>query len=154
MQDFETEICKRYESELAAIAELDRIYYLKPTPTLAERADYVTRQDHLEQARALFYEKLSTVGRSEDAKLGIFRVQINDRSIGQPVVSAPQCMLIHDLNNHLGVVIGRCQLLVDYVSRDVEAARHLSLILETAHKMAERIHGSVCPRGNSANLPR
>jgi hypothetical protein len=154
MQDIETEIYKRYESELAAIAEQDRAYYLNPTPTSAERADYVTRQDYLEQARALFYEKVSTARRSEGAKPGLFRVLIDDRLIGRPVVSAPQCMLIHDLNNHLGVVIERCQLLFDYVSHDVEAARQLSLILDVAHQMAERIHGSVCPRGNSASLPK
>jgi len=36
----EEEICKRYADELAAIAALDRRYYLNPSPALADRKDY------------------------------------------------------------------------------------------------------------------
>lgn len=135
----------RYAAELAAIAALDRDYYLKATPTLADRAGYFTRQAHLEELRARLYAELSTVRHSETTKPGTFRVQVHDRVIGQSVVSAPQCTLIHDLNNALGVVIGHCELLTDFVSKDPGASKHLSAILDAARKMANRIHRSVCP---------
>jgi len=59
-------------------------------------------------------------------------------------MSAPQCTLAHDLNNYLGVVIGRCELLADHASEDAQVARHLSAILEAACKMADFIRGSAC----------
>ena len=77
--DIEAETGKRYEAELAAIAALDRDYYLNATPTPAERADYVRRQAHLEQVRAQFYAELSTVRHVEATKPGMFRVLVNDR---------------------------------------------------------------------------
>lgn len=148
----ETEICTRYEAELSAIASLDRAYYLNATATPADRANYVRRQDDLEQVRAWLYAELSTVRHSETTKPAVFRVRVNDRAIGQQVMSAPQCMLAHDLNNYLGVVIGRCELLADFVSKDAGAAKHLSVILDTAQTMTTRIHGSVCKRENLGSL--
>lgn len=145
MQDITIEVYKSYEAELAAIAALDRAYYLNATPTSAERAEYSMRQDHLEQQRARFYDRLSTAQRSDGAKPRLFRVVIDDCLMGRPVVSASQCMLTHDLNNQLGVVIGHCQLLADFVSENTEASKHLSLILDAVRNMAGRIRGSVCP---------
>ena len=60
----ETEICARFEVELALIAALDRDYNLNPTPTSAERANYYKRQEKLEQIRAQFYADLDRL-RSE-----------------------------------------------------------------------------------------
>jgi len=151
--DLEAETCKRYEAELAAIAALDRAYYLNATPTPAERGSYVRRQAHLEEIRARFYAELSTVRHSETTKPGMFRVLLNDRLIGQPVMSAPQCTLAHDLNNYLGVVIGRCELLVDHAPKDAQAAKHSSAILDAARKMANLIRGSTCEMRNLETLP-
>ena len=53
--DFEDEICRRYEAKLASIAVLDRAYYLKRNPTLAERAEYAERLEELESIRDRFY---------------------------------------------------------------------------------------------------
>ena len=75
----------------------------------------------------------------------------NDRLIGQPVMSAPQCRVLHDLNNSLGVVMGRCELLADFVSKDAGAAKHLLAILDAARTMAKRIHGSTCPHPESSS---
>jgi len=149
--DVEAETYKRYEAELAAIAARDRDYYVNATPTPADRAGYFQRQDHLEQIRARFYAELSRVRHSETTKPGMFCLQVNDRLIGQSVVSAPQCMLLHDLNNSLGVVIGRCELLADLVSEDAGAAKHLSAILDAAKTMAKRIQGSACPIPESSS---
>lgn len=55
----EHEICKRYEAELAAIAALDRRYYLKASLSTAERRDYAARQDRLEMMRSQFYAELA-----------------------------------------------------------------------------------------------
>lgn len=144
MPKIEAEVYKRYEAEMAAIAALDQAYYVNTTPTPAERADYIKRQAQLEQVRSRFYAELRTVRHSETARPGMFRVIVDDRFFGQPIMSAPQCALLHDLNNSLGVVIGCCELLADSVSNDAGAAKHLSAILEAARKMATRIHGSVC----------
>jgi len=151
--DIEAETVKRYEADLAAIAALDRDYYLNATPTPAERAGYVRRQAHLEQLRVQFYAEMSTVRHSETTKPGMFRIVVNDRLIGQPVMSAPQCTLAHDLNNYLGVVIGRCELLVDHASKDAQVARHSSAILDAARKMADLIRGSTCEMRTLETLP-
>ena len=45
----------RYEAELAAIAALDRHFYLNPSPSLAERRAYAVRKVRLEEMRFRFY---------------------------------------------------------------------------------------------------
>lgn len=50
----------RYEAELAAIAALDRCYYLKSCPTSDERRDYALRQAKLEEMRTRFYSELAS----------------------------------------------------------------------------------------------
>jgi hypothetical protein len=55
----EGEICRRYEAELAAIAALDRRYYVNPSPSLADRAHYATRQSQLENTRSMLYAELN-----------------------------------------------------------------------------------------------
>ncbi len=147
----ESEICRRYAAELAEIAALDRGYYLNEMPTPADRAGYVRRQAQLERVRLRFYGELSMARHSEPMKPGTFRVVVNDRLIGEPVMSAPQCRVLHDLNNFLGVVIGRCELLADFVSKDAGAVKHLSAILDASRNMAERIHGGACPNPESSS---
>lgn len=150
--DLEAKTCKHYEAELAAIAALDRAYYLNAKPTPADRADYVRRQAHLDEVRARFYAELSTVQHLQTTTQ-TFRVLVNDRLIGQPVMSAPQCRLAHDLKNYLGVVIGRCELLLDHASKDAQIARHSSAILIAARKMSDLIRGSTCEMMNLETPP-
>jgi len=57
--DTETEICIRYEAELAEIALLDRLYYQKAGASRADRANYYRRQDQLERVRARLCAELS-----------------------------------------------------------------------------------------------
>jgi uncharacterized protein YaeQ len=57
--DWEDQIAQRYEPKLAAIAKLDRAYYLNPSPTVAERAEYALRQEQLERLRLRLYAELS-----------------------------------------------------------------------------------------------
>ncbi|GEM_PF-4095409 len=151
--DAKTKICTRYAAQLAAIAAIDRTYYLNGTATTADRANYFRRQNDLKQLRALLYAELSRVRHSVTTKPGTFRVRILDWAVGQPVVSAPQCMLAHDLNNYLGAVIGHCELLADCFPRGAEAAKHLSGILESAQKIAKRIRETVCKRENLGSVP-
>jgi hypothetical protein len=56
--DMEREIRIRYEAELAAIAALDRSYYLNPDPSRADRLNYATRQDQLVALRSRLYAEL------------------------------------------------------------------------------------------------
>jgi len=51
----EEQICRRYEAALAAIAAVDRRYYVNPSPSLADRADYAARQTQLENTRSMLY---------------------------------------------------------------------------------------------------
>jgi hypothetical protein len=68
--DTEAEIYIRYEAELAEIAALDSVYYLKAAASRADRANYYRRQDRLEQVRARLYAELSTVRRRDTSNAG------------------------------------------------------------------------------------
>jgi hypothetical protein len=57
----ESSICTRYSVELQEIARLDRAYYRKQSPSLAERAKYHERQEELERIRLRLYEELDAV---------------------------------------------------------------------------------------------
>jgi hypothetical protein len=107
----------------------------------------------MEEVRAQFYAELGTVRPSGTTKPGMFRVRVNDQLMGQPVISAPQCTLAHDLNNYLSVVIGRCELLVDQASKDAQVAWHSAVILDVARKMADLIRRSTCEMRNLETLP-
>ena len=55
----EKQICTRYEVEFAAIAALDRGYYLTASASLAERRAYAARQVQLDEMRSRFYAELA-----------------------------------------------------------------------------------------------
>jgi hypothetical protein len=55
----EDDICKRYEAEFAAIAAVDRRYYLIPSVSVDERREYAARKDRLEELRSQFYAELA-----------------------------------------------------------------------------------------------
>jgi hypothetical protein len=56
--DTETDICRRFESQLAVIAALDHAYYTNPAPTAKDQTDYFAREQRLEQIRFRFYAEL------------------------------------------------------------------------------------------------
>jgi signal transduction histidine kinase len=140
----ETEICKRYEAELAEIGALDRAYYQKPTVTPADRANYFKREERLEELRTQLYAALSTVRPQETINPPLFRVSVDDHANGKLTVSAPQCKLAHDLNNALGVILGRCELLEEASSTETGFGEHLESIRASARKIAGRIRGNIC----------
>jgi hypothetical protein len=72
----EAQICRRYEAELARIANLDNAYYRSPCPSLAERRDYAARQAQIEEVRSRLYLELDMLHRSA------------------PVPSHPRCRLL------------------------------------------------------------
>jgi len=59
--DWEEQIIQRYESQLAAIARLDRAYYLDPSPTLAERSEYALRHEQIEIVRSRLYAEVASL---------------------------------------------------------------------------------------------
>ena len=60
----EDQISRCYEAELAAIADLDRRYYLNRAPTRADRSDYAARQVQWENVRSRFYVELAAFRQS------------------------------------------------------------------------------------------
>lgn len=67
--------------------------------------------------------------------------------VEQPQKHLPQserCLLAHDLNNSLNLVISRCEVLGDLISDNREAYKQLVLIQEAARHMAHRISESPC----------
>jgi len=59
--DTEPQICRFYEAEMAAIAALDRGYYLTQSPTVADRRAYAIRQAQLDKIRARFFTELARI---------------------------------------------------------------------------------------------
>ena len=59
--DWEEQIVQRYEPQLAAIAALDRAYYLNPSPTIEERSEYASRQEQLEIVRLRLYAEFESL---------------------------------------------------------------------------------------------
>ena len=55
----EDQICARYEAEFAAIAALDRRYYLTSSASVNERREYAARKAQLEERRSQFYADLA-----------------------------------------------------------------------------------------------
>ncbi len=149
-QKTENSILTRYAAELEAIADLDREYYLNPAPSLAERSNYYRRQDELEQIRQRLYSELCGTHRGVQK---VFRVSMTDHAIGKKLTSSPQCILRHDLNNYLGVLIGRCELLGELIPTDSVQRKHLTTMFEMARKMVSRLAGDACPRHESEPRP-
>lgn len=59
--DWEGQIVQRYEPQLEAIAALDRAYDLNPSPTIAERSEYASRQEQLETVRLRLYAEFASL---------------------------------------------------------------------------------------------
>ena len=55
----EDQLSARYQAELAAIAALDRRYYLTPSASIEERRAYAARQSQLEEMRTRFYAEIA-----------------------------------------------------------------------------------------------
>jgi len=55
------------------------------------------------------------------------------------------CMLAHDLNNCVGIIIGQCELLTDLISNNADAIERVSVISRTARRMANDISARPCP---------
>ncbi len=140
----EADDIQRYAAELDEIARLDRRFYLNSAPSRAERASYALRQEHLNKIRNLFSPQLGLIQDQRNIAVETFQLRIRDNTFGEEIVSTPQCMLAHDLNNGLGVVIGLCELLSEIVPKDQEIDRRLKGILEAARKMACRIDRRAC----------
>jgi len=51
----ESAVCRRYAAQLEAIAQLDRAYYVNPSPTLLDRTEYYQRQEVLQEVRHRLY---------------------------------------------------------------------------------------------------
>lgn len=75
---------------------------------------------------------------------GTFRVRVNTPERGA-VLSPLLCSLAHDLNNHPGAVIGHCEFLIALPSIDSDTRKHVTAILDIAHRAATRINGAACP---------
>jgi hypothetical protein len=137
-----TDDIQRYVAELDEIARLDRRFYLNSAPTRSDRASYALRQEHLSEIRNRFSAESILLQDQRNIEMETFQAETTHPESG--IISLRQCMLAHDLNHGLTVVIGRCDLLSKLVPEDETMQRHLSGIREEAMKMASSIGGLVC----------
>ena len=143
---FKSDAVATYLAELEAIADLDRNYYMTETPSLHDRASYALRQQHLARLREQFWAKTSVpTENAPPPQAGQCLVRVKDHTSGGEVVSSPQCLLVHDLNNALGVVIGHCELMSELAAKDETIRGHLEEILKAAQKMATHLRKRACP---------
>jgi hypothetical protein len=61
------------------------------------------------------------------------------QQIPLPAPPPQDCKLSHDLNNSLGIIVGRAELLADLLSNNPEAMKHLSVIMGVGRGMANDI---------------
>jgi len=54
------------------------------------------------------------------------------------------CVLAHDLNNKLSIIVGECELLSEHDGVTPECAQRLARIKELAIAMSKRINSSDC----------
>jgi len=139
-----TDTIESYAAELDEISRLDRLFYLNESPSRSDRASYALRKERLNEIRNRCSPELSLLQGQRNTAVETFQLRVRDNTSGLEIVSAPQCMLAHDLNNCLGVVIGRCELLNELAPEDEAIQRHLNGILEAARKMAKSIDGRTC----------
>jgi hypothetical protein len=147
--EHDTDTLRRYADELTEIARLDHSYYLNKTPSSSDRASYALRQERLARVRNRFKAELTLLQHQTRIPTETFQVRVKEAASGAELVSSPQCMLVHDLNNHLGVLLGRCELLRNLKFQDEGLEQHLSRIVDAALKMASRIRGNGCTFLNS-----
>lgn len=63
-----------------------------------------------------------------------------------------RCLLAHDLNNYLNLVILRCDVLGDLIRENREAYKQLVLIQEAARQMAHTIAERPCRLFRTCNI--
>jgi hypothetical protein len=61
-----------------------------------------------------------------------------------PAPKPDLCMLAHDLNNCVSIIIGECELLADLIRHNREAMKRVCLISQTARRMANDIRTRQC----------
>jgi hypothetical protein len=91
-------------------------------------------------------DQLRKVTSSNPVPLGLSRQQGEcsspaacSKEIPGPVAQFEPCSLSHDLNNYLGVIIGRAEALAVLVANDGAAWEHVIGIMRTANTMADAI---------------
>jgi len=58
---------------------------------------------------------------------------------------AERCVLTHEMNNCLSIILGECELLLDAVSEDAGAMKRVKVIALTAQRWARGIRVEPCP---------
>jgi hypothetical protein len=48
-------------------------------------------------------------------------------------------LLLHDLNNDLSLILGRCEMLYGHLSQNEEALQHLKVIQDRVRRIADSI---------------
>lgn len=54
------------------------------------------------------------------------------------------CILAHDLNNKLSIIVGNCDLLAEEAKHNVQCAERLARIRDLALSMARQVNGHEC----------
>ena len=80
---------------------------------------------------------IQLVLRAEKSSGGV--VMDNAHELTKRVPSTERCLMAYDFNDDLTVILRRCDLLIDLLGSNAEAAKHLRLIQQAAHHMTSRI---------------
>jgi len=149
--DNESEICGRYEAEMAVIASADRDYYLKEKPTSADRRAYAERKNQLDDLRDQLYAELSALRTKKPSRSETFTVSLEDKALNQHTSSEEMCSLRHNLLNYLSVALGRTQLLGEVIEDDPQARKHLAAILDSVNKITLCLRQQ-CPKDKGRRI--
>ena len=139
----ESDIRREYRNKIEEFGKLDSTFYVKKEPTRADRAEYFQRQTVLGQLRDAFYAELAGVHNDCGARER-FQLEIDDPIMNTRILSAPQCLLAHDLTNSLSVITAYSQLLAELVSGKCMEQKYVQSICDAASKMAACIRQRAC----------
>jgi hypothetical protein len=89
MANAKSELCRRYDAVLKAVAALDRTYYLDSRPSASDRARYSNRKDYLRVIRTRFYAELRVL-----------------RCAGKPAPMATKMRIIVEIQSRVGSSYG------------------------------------------------
>ena len=142
------ETLRRYAMRLQEDAKLDRTYFLKKNPTLAQRADYNRRKERAEMTRRQLYGDLAST-RPAEQNADAFQVRVNDKASSQNAFREAQRQLMHELNNHLSVILGRTEVLLNRFIADEQTSNELSDIARATQRVNDLIRKSQCNPGNN-----
>lgn len=83
---------------------------------------------------------------------GVFVMTDDVEEPPKRISQSERCILAHDFNNSLNLVLSRCELLADLIKDNREACKQLVLIQEAARQVAHRVAERPCHLFGAFNI--